>query len=276
LTKATPVTQTFNSDEEDVARDEPCREIQTSSDHFVRFRKNSLPTLRRFLLSSNTHEMFQRSAVSSMDHRFMQHPSLSPDSSTLIRTELGALPVVPRSANPRAVEIVENCRDYLLMAANRAVGGELRVKVPPSDLVQETVMAAIDGFDQFRGTTERELLAWLTRILSFRIIDAARQFQRQKVDLRREVSISAESSEVELALLQSDGSPSAFLMAEEDERQLLDAMSKLSAESAELIRLRHWEDLSFNEIARRLGMSESGVRKRWSSAICELREYIEK
>ncbi|MBY0588247.1 sigma-70 family RNA polymerase sigma factor [bacterium] len=206
----------------------------------------------------------------------MQHPSLSPDSSTLIRTELGALPVVPRSANPRAVEIVENCRDYLLMAANRAVGGELRVKVPPSDLVQETVMAAIDGFDQFRGTTERELLAWLTRILSFRIIDAARQFQRQKVDLRREVSISAESSEVELALLQSDGSPSAFLMAEEDERQLLDAMSKLSAESAELIRLRHWEDLSFNEIARRLGMSESGVRKRWSSAICELREYIEK
>lgn len=171
-------------------------------------------------------------------------------------------------------DILETCRAYLLMAANKAVGSDLRVKVAPSDLVQETILAAVKGFENFEGTTERELLGWLTKILSLRIVEAARRYRRQKADMGREVSIHDEAREVERSLSQLDGTPSALAIAQEEEERLKAAMASLDSESQQLVRMRNWEQLTFTEIGRRLGLSESAVRKRWGKAIRELRRYL--
>ncbi len=171
-------------------------------------------------------------------------------------------------------DLIETCRAYLLMAANKAVGSELRAKVAPSDLVQDTIIAAVQNFEQFNGTSERELLAWLTKILSYRVVDAARKFRRQKADVAREISIDDEAREIELSISGHDGTPSELVMAEEEERRLMAAMKDLSPEDAELVRLRNWEQLSFEEIGQRLGLSESGVRKRWAQAVKELRRLL--
>jgi RNA polymerase sigma-70 factor (ECF subfamily) len=160
------------------------------------------------------------------------------------------------------------------MAANKAVGSELRVKVAPSDLVQETMIAAVQNFEQFNGTSERELLAWLTKILSYRVVDAARKFRRQKADVAREISIDDEAREIELSISGHDGTPSELVMAEEEERRLMAAMKELSPEDAELVRLRNWEQFTFEEIGQRLGLSESGVRKRWAQAVLDLRRRL--
>jgi RNA polymerase sigma-70 factor (ECF subfamily) len=171
-------------------------------------------------------------------------------------------------------DLIETCRAYLLMAANKAVGSELRVKVAPSDLVQDTMIAAVQNFEQFNGSSERELLAWLTKILSYRVVDAARKFRRQKADVTREVSIDDEARVIELSITGRDGTPSELLMAEEEERRLMAAMKKLSSEDAELVRLRNWEQLTFDEIGQRIGLSESGARKRWAQAVQELRRRM--
>ncbi|MBY0586691.1 sigma-70 family RNA polymerase sigma factor [bacterium] len=171
-------------------------------------------------------------------------------------------------------DVIETCRAYLLMAANKGVGSELRVKVPPSDLVQETIIAAVLRFDQFQGSSERELLAWLTKILSYRIADAARKYGRQKADIGRELSIDDEAREIELSMSGVDGTPSAALMAEEEERRLRAAIAELDPDDEMIIRWRNWEDLKFAEIAARLGLSESGARRRWGQAIKELRRRL--
>jgi RNA polymerase sigma-70 factor, ECF subfamily len=161
------------------------------------------------------------------------------------------------------------------MAANKAVGSELRVKVAPSDLVQETIFAAVQDFKKFAGNTERELLAWLTKILSYRIVGAARRFRSQQADIGREVSIDDEAMEIELSLSGMDGTPSALVMAEDEEKRLLAAMKGLDADDEQLVRMRNWDQLTFAEIGKRLGLSESGTRKRWGQAVQELRRRLD-
>ncbi len=62
-------------------------------------------------------------------------------------------------------QLVDRCRNYLLLVANRGLNPDLRVKVGASDLVQETLLAAQRGFDRFEGSSDAELRLWLRRIL---------------------------------------------------------------------------------------------------------------
>ncbi len=61
--------------------------------------------------------------------------------------------------------LLESCRDYLLAIANSEVETWLQGKIGASDFVQETFVAACNKFDDFRGSTEAELLGWLRVIL---------------------------------------------------------------------------------------------------------------
>lgn len=171
-------------------------------------------------------------------------------------------------------DIVETCRAYLLMAANKAISNELRVKVPASDLVQDAIVAAVMEFDKFRGNSERELLAWLTKILSYRIANAVRQFRRAKSDIRREVSIDEEAHQIELTMSGLDGTPSALAIADEEEARLQQALSELDPQDQELIRLRNWELWTFEALGRHFGLTEAGARRRWSRAIKDLNSRL--
>jgi RNA polymerase sigma-70 factor, ECF subfamily len=186
--------------------------------------------------------------------------------------------LMPRSSDAwrerRPAEIVEACRAYLLMAANRAMGSDLRVKVAPSDLVQETVIVAVRDFEKFEGRSEQELLAWLTKILSYRMAEARRRFRRQRADIDREVSLDDEAHEIELSLSGHVGAPVALAIAREEEEQVHAALGQLAPEDAELFRMKHWEGLSFREIGDRIGLSEGGVRHRWGLAAQELRRRL--
>src|SRR5689334_22576253 len=61
--------------------------------------------------------------------------------------------------------LLEGCRQYLLLVANEQLDAELRDKLGPSDLVQDTFADAQHDFPQFHGHTRQQLLAWLRRIL---------------------------------------------------------------------------------------------------------------
>src|SRR5262245_20956863 len=69
-------------------------------------------------------------------------------------------------------QLLEGCRQYLLLVANQQLDPGLRDKLGPSDLVQETFLDAQQDFRHFHGHTEPELLAWLRRILLNNLADA--------------------------------------------------------------------------------------------------------
>ena len=62
--------------------------------------------------------------------------------------------------------LLESYRNYLRLLARTGIDASLRGKADPSDLVQETLLKAHQHFDQFRGQTETELVAWLRQILT--------------------------------------------------------------------------------------------------------------
>src|SRR5438445_3677446 len=83
--------------------------------------------------------------------------------------------------------LLELYRNYLRLLARTQIDLHLQGRVNPSDLVQETFLEAHRDFDQFRGRTEQEWLAWLRRILVHnlaRLVD--QQVKAVKRNARRE------------------------------------------------------------------------------------------
>ena len=70
--------------------------------------------------------------------------------------------------------------------------GQLRPKVGDSDLYQDIIVAALAKFDQFRGQTFAEFMAWLRCIGAHLLSNLRRRYyDTAKRDVRREVSLEA-------------------------------------------------------------------------------------
>jgi RNA polymerase sigma-70 factor (ECF subfamily) len=57
-------------------------------------------------------------------------------------------------------QLLEGCRQYLLVAAARGLDAALASKGGPSNVVQRTFLEAQRDFHQFVGDSEAELIAW--------------------------------------------------------------------------------------------------------------------
>src|SRR5262249_59344683 len=89
------------------------------------------------------------------------------------------------------VRPLEHFREYLRVLARLQIDPRLRPKLDPSDVVQETLLKAHERRDQFRGTTNAELAAWLRQILANQLAEALRHYTRQARDVSRERSLEA-------------------------------------------------------------------------------------
>ena len=67
-------------------------------------------------------------------------------------------------------ELAEEHREALLRLCYRMTGS----RETAEDLVQETFLKAHDRFAQFRGSSEKELVAWLRQILASTLADLVR------------------------------------------------------------------------------------------------------
>src|SRR5262245_60244065 len=102
---------------------------------------------------------------------------------------------------------LERYGDYLHLLARIQLDQRLQARLDPADVVQQTLLQAHQSLDLFRGRTETELLAWLRRILTRKLADAARFHRQDRRDLARELSLdqALEASSVRLeAFLASD------------------------------------------------------------------------
>jgi RNA polymerase sigma-70 factor, ECF subfamily len=167
-------------------------------------------------------------------------------------------------------------RNYLALLARLQIGRRLQGKVDPSDLVQETFLAGHRGFAGFRGGTEAELVGWLRSILAATLASLGRRYwgtQRRDVRLERELAGELEQSSraLERGLAADHSTPSQRAARREQAVLLADALGRLSADHREVMILRHLEELSFPEVARRMGRSVEAVKKLWVRALAQLR-----
>jgi RNA polymerase sigma-70 factor (ECF subfamily) len=179
--------------------------------------------------------------------------------------------------------LLELYRNYLTVLATTQISPRLRRRMAPSDLVQETMLAAHRDFAQFRGESERELLAWLRQILINCLHHAIEvHLKAKKRDLRCEVSIeqvsaALDKSVVNFANVLADRGPSPSAPARHRERSvaLADQLAKLKPHYRDVIVLRNLQGLSFDEVAARMDKKPSTVRMMWLRAIDKFKEVCE-
>lgn len=81
-------------------------------------------------------------------------------------------------------------------------------------------------------------------------------------------------SRIELLAGGDQPTPAEQAATSEDSLLLAQALEALPADDQQLVRLRHFEQLSHDEIAVRLGCSPATVRMRWVRALRKLREQF--
>jgi len=173
-------------------------------------------------------------------------------------------------------QLLENCRNYLLLVANRVLEAELRSKVGASDLVQETFLLAQQNFDRFQGGTEAELLAWLRRILLNHLGGLSRKYRDAQQLGPREVPLDEARSQAS----QGDSFatrllPATARAAREQDAALQQALERLPEHYRQVIRWRNYDCLPFEEIGRRLDRSADAARKLWTRALEQLEQRLE-
>jgi RNA polymerase sigma-70 factor, ECF subfamily len=185
-----------------------------------------------------------------------------------------------RAGNTDALgQLLETYRVYLGFLARQQIGRRLQGKADPSDLIQEAFLGATRDFKRFRGTTEKEFLAWLRQILASLLANLVRRYHgthKRSVRLEQQLEVELEQSSQALAggLCDSQPSPSRQAGDREQAVLLLAALESLPAEDRDLLMLRHLEGLTFPEVAERLGRTVDSLKKRWPRALAGLRQAL--
>ena len=176
-------------------------------------------------------------------------------------------------------QLAEFCRPYLLLVANQDLDPRLRGKVGASDVVQETLIAVQNDIAQFRGHEKDDFLAWVRGILINDLLETRRKHcDTAKRDVGREIRLNDDSGIGRPAMeVAAEGmSPSSEAIAKEEAAALAWAMNHLPDHYRQVIQLRNWEEMPFEQIGQRMGRSAESTRKLWSRAVLRLQQALER
>jgi RNA polymerase sigma-70 factor (ECF subfamily) len=171
---------------------------------------------------------------------------------------------------------LEDYREYLRLLARLQLGPQLRNRLDPSDIVQETLLRAHEKRDQFRGQSEGERAAWLRAILANVLAAAVRRLGREPGagPQALEVPVEESSARLEKWLESSDPGPGSRLLHQEQVLRLADALAQLPDEQRTANELRHLLGYSVPEISERTGRTVASVAGLLRRGLKRLRELL--
>jgi RNA polymerase sigma-70 factor (ECF subfamily) len=153
---------------------------------------------------------------------------------------------------------------------------KLRPRLDPADVVQEAYLEAMRRLETFLDKPPMPFKLWLRQITLDRLLMMRR---RHVGAARRSVNREAalpDGSSCALArqLLAADSTPSGRVGREELANRVRDAVARLSEADREIILMRTFEGLSFEEIARLLDIEAAAARKRHGRALLRLHKVL--
>ncbi|MHC4487068.1 MAG: sigma-70 family RNA polymerase sigma factor [Planctomycetota bacterium] len=152
---------------------------------------------------------------------------------------------------------------------------ELRSKLESVDVVQDTLIHALNGLDDFTYKNEGDFVRWLSKIAENELRGSLKKLHAGKRDIRKEVPLDNYRPTAGGGFVGTLGpieatTPSVIMSRKEDLDKLEKAIDELKTEYREVIVLTKIDGLSYKEIAGRLGKSSDAVRKLVSRAMAEL------
>jgi RNA polymerase sigma-70 factor (ECF subfamily) len=218
--------------------------------------------------------------IGGIESRSASPPKVEPAMASKHTSPERLLPKALAGDAPALGQLLEYYRHYLTVLARVQISRQARAKAGASDVVQETFLNAYRKFDQFRGRTEGELVAWLRAILATCVVNYVhRHYARHRRDVRLERSMNDPLDEsahlLDKAFVASQSSPSQIAVRREQVVQFANALERLPQSYRNVILLRHVQGLPFAEVARRLEKTVDAVQKLWVRGLDRLRRELE-
>lgn len=180
-------------------------------------------------------------------------------------------------------ELLNAYQSLLIARAHQKLPFSLRRKIDAGDIVQETCLNAWLCLGRFHGTSEREFVGWLMKILNNNLLNVQRYYSaaKRKIDLETYV----DQANPNFGML-----PGSFNPWDSDERsstgpefvsdrnltELRLAIARLSVTERQVLQLRCTDRLTFEAVGNRLQKSPAASRKIWIRAIAKLRQQCSK
>ncbi|MBK7643056.1 MAG: sigma-70 family RNA polymerase sigma factor [Planctomycetes bacterium] len=166
--------------------------------------------------------------------------------------------------DPQALEELNQrlaCLPAMVRYQNQRLGGPLDA-FEIEEVVRDTTVALWAKLPTFEGRSTLE--TWAYRFAMLQVLKCLHARARQPAAL-------------EVPEEQADLRPTE--QAEElpfDSRELQESLTQLSEEAAQVIRLRHWEELSFEAIVARTKLPLNTVKARYYRGLARLKEILER
>ncbi|MGI9473297.1 MAG: RNA polymerase sigma factor [Rubripirellula sp.] len=187
-----------------------------------------------------------------------------------------------RDRDPEALAIFIDANRGQLAGFVRSITGEhLLAVVELDDLLQEISATACTGLAS-APLDQYEPMQWLQQIARRRVVDAHRfHFDAKRRDVGRQKSIhgagNADASMMGLEQMLSISMTSASAAMSRDLRMIRvqEAISGLSDEQKDAIRMRYAEGMPTKEIAAKIGKSDAATRVLLSRSMRQLEKQLE-
>ncbi len=131
------------------------------------------------------------------------------------------------------------------------------------DMLQQTLMKAYEKFDTIQDITKFK--PWIFTIAKNESLSWLRKYNRE---------IPSEDPYLELLGSSSEDIPEELLLKWEIKKQVKESIKILNPVDQEIIYLRYYNDLNFNEIALILNLNESTVKTKHKRAKKKIYDYL--
>lgn len=178
-------------------------------------------------------------------------------------------------------ELFARHRDRLRRMVELRIDPRLNGRVSPSDVLQEAYIDAVKRLKHYFEKPDESFFGWLRLIVGQRLADvhrehlgAAKRAASQEVSLDR-AGPAASSTCLAGFLVGRLTSPSHVAQRAEALAAVEEALNQLDPLDREVLALRHFEELSNNEVADMLGIQRAAASKRYVRALARLRDVLE-
>jgi RNA polymerase sigma-70 factor (ECF subfamily) len=154
-----------------------------------------------------------------------------------------------------------------LCSQRLGAGDRLRGAMDSEDLTQDVLLDLIAAIEEFRGTSWQEFFAFVDALVGRRKVQHSR-----KLGAAKRGGFAAPETLPTEGGVASAASPSGIAAGDEERERAMRLLESLPEDERQPIQWRLLEELSYAEIAHRLGLSEEAARKRVSRGLRRLKE----
>ncbi len=188
-----------------------------------------------------------------------------------------------REGNPDAVDrLLDRHRDSLRRMINMRLDRKISRRIDVSDVVQDVLVEASRRLSDYLANPIMAFHLWIRQIAKDRIIDAHRRHRvsaKRSVDREQPLAVqgAVDQSTIELAaqLCDPELTPAEVATQRELAAHVQQSIELLDDRDREIILMRHYEQLSNQEIAASLSLTEPAASMRYLRALKKLRKLLD-